>query len=72
MFVHLPEFNGDTVFKVFTRSDIVILGPPERDETISSDFASKRLVLKKHGFVAFNLLKLTIEDFIFPWQTSPL
>jgi hypothetical protein len=29
MFVHLPEFNGDTVFKVFTRSDIVILGPPK-------------------------------------------
>jgi hypothetical protein len=48
MFVHLPEFMGDTVFKVFTRSDIVILGPPEKIETISSDFASKKARVKKH------------------------
>ena len=41
MDAHLLEFRGDTLFKFSIKSDTVIEGPPEKMDTISSDFASK-------------------------------
>jgi hypothetical protein len=57
---------GETRFKLSTKSDIEILGPPEKIETISSDLASKNTRVKKaFGRIECTLFNPSKADFIF-------
>ena len=63
---HFPELIGEILFRLSTKSVIVILGPPEKIEVTSSDFASKKTRVKYAlGFELYNLFKDIKAVFIF-------